>query len=72
MSLRFRCNLAMLLAEKRWRMSDLASASGVTLHTVSKYYYEKDIRLIDVEVAAKFCQALDCSLSDLFFFDQAE
>lgn len=66
------CRLAILLAERKLRMSDLVEKADVAFHTVSRYYHDEHIKQVDLDIVEKFCSALDCSLEDLFVIKKEE
>jgi len=67
--MRFKCNLAVVLAKRKMRMVDLVDATGVAFHTVRRYYHDENIKMIDMDVMAKFCSVLNCQISDLFILE---
>jgi putative transcriptional regulator len=55
------------MAEKKWRIKDLATHAGVGRDTVSRYYHGK-VNAIDVDVLNRLCRALDCQPGDLLVY----
>ncbi len=43
---------------------ELAKRTGIRFHIVDKYYKNAVVRY-DSDLLARFCQALDCDISDL-------
>lgn len=67
--MQFKCVLAVVLAKKKMRMVDLVHKTGVDFHTVSRYYRGDNVKMINLAVVAKFCEALDCDIGDLFIVE---
>jgi len=61
----FRLHLKM--AEKKWRIKDLATHAGVGRDTVSRYYHGK-VAAIEVAVLDRLCKALGCQPGDLLVY----
>ena len=60
--------LAVVLAERRMRMTDLVELTGISFNTIRRYYYGDDIKKLDLDIVNRICQALNCTISDLFIF----
>jgi len=52
------------MGEKKLRVIDVARASGVPRHMISKLYYETAKR-IDIETLDKLCRFLNCRIDEL-------
>ena len=52
------------MGERKLKIADVARNIGVHRNTITLLYYEK-AKKIDLEVIAKLCRYLDCSVSDL-------
>ena len=61
------CNLPVLLAERRMKVSDLIRMTGISKSTMHKIYNEQTSR-IDFETMDKICEALDIGVGDLFTY----
>lgn len=61
------CRLSTLLGERKWKMMDLARATGLSKTTIFQLYHEKATR-IDLDTVAKVCKALGCQVGDLLVF----
>ncbi|MGI1690045.1 helix-turn-helix domain-containing protein [Thermoanaerobacter uzonensis] len=55
------------MAEKRWRIADLAKASGVSRETIRKLYNGKAIG-VEMETLNRLCKALECQPGDLMVY----
>lgn len=64
-----KCNLAVLLAKKKWKQADLARATGIRPSTISDYYNDMALS-IKIEHIDKICYALDCTPADLFSYEK--
>lgn len=67
----FRVHLKM--AEKRWRIKDLAEKAGVGRDTISRYYHGQ-VTAIEIDTLNRLCKALSCQPGDLLVYvpDEAE
>ena len=61
------CNLPVLLAERRMKVSDLVRATGMSKTTLHKLYNGQSTR-IDFETLDKICDFLDIDVGDLLSF----
>jgi putative transcriptional regulator len=59
-----RINLAVLLAKKKWKVSDLSRITGIRYMTLSDMYHEMTER-ISLEHIGLICEALECTPGDL-------
>ncbi len=59
-----RIHLAVLLAKKKWKLSDLCRITGIRYNTLSDLYYEISLS-IKFEHIEKICSALECSSEEL-------
>jgi putative transcriptional regulator len=59
-----RINLAVLLAKKKWKVTDLAKLTGIRYMTLSDMYHEFTER-ISLEHIDLICKALDCTAGEL-------
>ncbi|WP_354624585.1 helix-turn-helix transcriptional regulator [Psychromonas sp. MME2] len=60
-----RCNLSMILGEKRIKVAELAREIDVNKNTIHRLYNETATR-IDIEVIDKICIHLGISVGELF------
>lgn len=60
-----KCNLAVLLADRKLRVADAARGTGLSKTTLHKLYNEESTR-IDFETMGKLCIFLDCTVCELF------
>ena len=60
--------LHLKMAEKRWRIADLARHSRVSRDTIRKYYYGKNVDGVEMETLNSFCKALQCQPGDLLVY----
>ncbi|MBD8010660.1 helix-turn-helix domain-containing protein [Acinetobacter pecorum] len=60
-------NLAVLLAERKMRVSDLVKETGINKSTLYKLYNDESVR-IDFETIDKICLALDVEVGELLVF----
>lgn len=63
-------NLAVLLAERKMRVSDLVKETGINKSTLYKLYNDESVR-IDFETIDKICTALEVEVGDLLVFSKA-
>lgn len=61
------CNLPVLLAERRMKVSDLIRGTGINKTTLHKLY-NGDLTRIDFETINRICDFLDIDVGDLFSF----
>jgi putative transcriptional regulator len=59
-----RVHLAILLAKKKWKLTDLQRATNIRYMTLSDLYHEMALG-IKFEHIQKICEALDCKVEDL-------
>lgn len=64
---RIACRLSALLGERKWKMMDLARATGLSKTTIFQLYHEKTTR-IDLDTIAKICEALGCQAGELLVY----
>ncbi|MGB9792991.1 MAG: helix-turn-helix domain-containing protein [Thermacetogeniaceae bacterium] len=55
------------MAEKRWRMIDLARESGVSRETIRKLYNGK-VAAVEMATLDRLCKALNCQPGDLMVY----
>jgi putative transcriptional regulator len=60
-----KCNLALLLAERRLKVADAVRQTGISKTTLHKLYNEQSTR-IEFETIDKLCAFLDVSMDELF------
>jgi DNA-binding Xre family transcriptional regulator len=60
-----RNNLALLMAQKRRRVNELAAATGISRNTITSTTQNKG-RMIQLETINKICQALEVSPTEFF------
>ncbi|MFC3902175.1 helix-turn-helix domain-containing protein [Acinetobacter marinus] len=58
------CNLPVLLAERRMKVSDLVRATGMSKTTLHKLYNGQSTR-IDFETLDKICDLLEVEVGDI-------
>lgn len=63
--------LAELLQEKNITRNKLSSLTGVKYDVIDRYYKAKSITMVDIDLFAKICCVLDCSISDLMEYVKA-
>lgn len=63
-------NLAIILAKKRMKLSELRELTGINRTTLQNIYYLK-AENITLKTVNKICEALGCSL-DEFFREETE
>ncbi|KPD23662.1 MULTISPECIES: helix-turn-helix transcriptional regulator [Idiomarina] len=64
-------NIAVLLAERKLKMSDLAKATGINRGTIQRIYHDEAAR-IELEVMNKMCEFFECTPGDLFIYSPDE
>ena len=60
-----RIKLAVLLAERGMRQSDLAEVTGISPHVISRIA-RGDNKNVNLKHIGKICTALDCEISDIY------
>lgn len=60
-----RCHLSRLMGEKKFKIVDVARATGLHRNTITLLYKEEAAR-IELEAIDQLCQLFDCSVGDLF------
>jgi putative transcriptional regulator len=61
------CNLPVLLAERRLKVSDAVRATGISQSTLHKLYHAQTSR-IDFETLDKLCEFLNVEIGDLLTY----
>ncbi|GAA5012350.1 helix-turn-helix transcriptional regulator [Acinetobacter puyangensis] len=61
------CNLPVLLAERRMKVSDLVRATGMSKTTLHKLYNGQSTR-IDFETLEKICALLKVEVGDILIY----
>ena len=59
-----KCNLSMLMGEKRVTATEVAEKTGITRGTLRRLYHETAQR-VDLDVLDKLCEYFDCEPGDL-------
>ena len=65
------CDLSTMMGRRRCTIEDLHKKTGLSRNTISNLYHDKPVR-IDYETIEKLCDALDCSISELFVLDKVK
>jgi len=60
-----RCNLSVLMGQKKLNIAELARDTGVHRNSLTLLYKEQASR-VELEVVEKLCRYFDCSICDLF------
>ena len=63
------CDLSTIMGRRRFSIEDLHKKTGLSRNTISNLYHDKPVR-IDYETIEKLCNALDCSIAELFILDK--
>jgi len=61
-------NLAVLLAKKKMRISELHRITGISASTLSNIYNEKT-NMIGFDTIEKICKELECEVGDLLYIE---
>ncbi len=61
-------NLAIRLAERKTRITDLARDTGIDRSMLTKLYYDKTRRL-DLDALSKLCAYFDCGVEGIIRFE---
>lgn len=64
------CNLPVLLAERRLKVSDLVRMTGMSKTTLHKLYNGQSTR-VDFETLDKICGVLDVEVGDILSYARA-
>jgi putative transcriptional regulator len=59
-----RCNLSVLMGQRKVRVVEVARACGLNRSTVSSLYFER-ARRIDFDTVEKLCRYFQCEVGDL-------
>jgi putative transcriptional regulator len=65
MNIMIRIKISELLGKKKMTQKALSQLTGIRPATISKMYYE-EIKRIEIDQIDKLCDALDCSVEDIF------
>ncbi|MCC5879060.1 MAG: helix-turn-helix transcriptional regulator [Idiomarina sp.] len=60
-------NLAVMLAERKMKMSDLSKATGINRGTIQRLYHDEAAR-IELDVMDKLCGFFECTPGDIFTY----
>ena len=60
-----RCYLSRLMGEKKFKIVDVARATGLHRNTITLLYKEEAAR-IELEAIDQLCRLFDCHVGDLF------
>lgn len=63
-----KCNLHMLMAQKRINISELNRETGIS-RTLLTLMHKDDVSRIDLESMNKLCAFFDCSVGDIFEYE---
>jgi len=66
-----RCQLSILMGERKLKVADVARATGVPRSTVTALYKETAER-VELEVIDALCRYFECDVGDLFRRESAE
>ncbi|HCC07681.1 MAG TPA: transcriptional regulator [Clostridiales bacterium] len=63
----FKCNLRILMAEKKIdNITDLMELSGLSRNAINRLYREVELEKVSMETLVKLCDTFYCRLSELF------
>ncbi|MBE6100934.1 MAG: helix-turn-helix transcriptional regulator [Selenomonas ruminantium] len=65
------CDLSTMMGRRRCTIEDLHKKTGLSRNTISNLYHDKPAR-IDYDTIEKLCDALECSISELFILDKVK
>jgi putative transcriptional regulator len=60
-----KCNLSRMMGERKLKISDLSTETGINRGTITRLYHETYTR-IDKEVIEQLCCYFSCSVCELF------
>lgn len=60
-----KCNLAIMMGEKKMKVSDVAKLTNLHRNTITLLYKEQATR-IEIEAIDKLCDLFECNVGDLF------
>ncbi len=60
-----KCHLSRIMGEKRLKISNLSSETGINRGTLTRLYHETFTR-VDIDVIDKLCNFLEVGVGDLF------
>ncbi len=67
--MRVRIRISKLMGERKMNMRELSQLTGIRPNTISNLYYEEAKR-IEINHIAALCNALKCSVGDLFEIEE--
>lgn len=62
-----KCHLSRLMGEKKFKVIDVARATGLHRNTITLLYQEEAVR-IDLEAIDRLCRLFACGVGDLLEF----
>ncbi|MEO1522536.1 MAG: helix-turn-helix transcriptional regulator [Cyanobacteria bacterium J06633_2] len=73
MALEMHCQLAVLMAQQRPKLTQrvLSEATGLSTHTISQLVQDK-VKRIDYGTATKLCAYFGCTLDGLYSLEEVE
>lgn len=60
-----KCHLSRIMGEKKLKVADVATATGLNRSTVTALYKETATR-VDLDAVEKLCRYLECDIAELF------
>lgn len=60
-----KCHLSRIMGEKRLKISDVCTATGINRGTLSRLYHETANR-VDLETIDVLCEFLGCDVGEIF------
>ena len=60
-----KCNLSRMMGERKMKISDLSTETGINRGTITRLYHETFTR-VDKEVIDQLCDYFSCDVGELF------
>ena len=58
------CKLSILMGEKRYKIQDIHTKTGLSRTTISKLYHD-NMERVDYETLNKLCTLFNCKIGDI-------
>lgn len=59
-----KCHLSRLMGERKLKIADVSSDTGINRGTITRLYHETAIR-VEFDVVERLCRYLECEIQDL-------
>ncbi|MGB3385127.1 MAG: helix-turn-helix transcriptional regulator [Marinomonas sp.] len=66
-----KCHLSKIMGEKKLKISDVSTGTGINRGTITRLYHETAVR-VEFEVLEQLCNYLGCGIEDLLEIQKGE